>query len=106
MSELGLLGLLLRPGDAGYTWVRANWNGTVDQHPSLSARTEGTADVIASARLAREQGLPPVAVKATGAGKAKAGDSKPVNPAKDWPLERPQRTGSDQDFAATRRMRK
>ena len=71
-----LRGPLLQPGETDYDVARQVWNAMVDRRPTLIARCTGTADVIATVRFAREQGLP-VSVKGGGhsvAGKA-VGDS-------------------------------
>ncbi len=62
-----LLGQVLRRGSAGYDAARANWNGTVEQHPALIVRAEGTADVMSAVRFAEAQQLG-VALKTTGHG--------------------------------------
>lgn len=63
----GLLGEVLLPGADGYDEARKNWNGAIDQRPSLVVRAEGTSDVIDAANFARENGLG-LAVRATGHG--------------------------------------
>lgn len=72
-----LRGRLILPDDAGYDETRAVWNGRVDRRPSLIARCQGAADVMAAVNFARENDLP-VTVKAGGhhvAGKAVADHS-------------------------------
>jgi FAD/FMN-containing dehydrogenase len=54
----GLRGKLLRPGDQGYEEARRLWNGMIDKHPALIARTRGVADVIAAVNFARENNVP------------------------------------------------
>ena len=61
------------PGDAGYDGARAAWNLNAHQHPALVVVAEGTADVLAAVRLAREEGLG-VGVMATGHGVASPAD--------------------------------
>ncbi|HEV8361045.1 MAG TPA: FAD-binding oxidoreductase [Candidatus Thermoplasmatota archaeon] len=60
-----LRGDLLRPGDARYGEARTVFNAMIDRRPALIARCAGVADVTASVRFAREQGVA-VAVKAGG----------------------------------------
>jgi len=59
VSELRarLRGELLGPGDAGYEPARALWNGAIDTHPGAIARCQGSADVLAAVRYARDAGL-------------------------------------------------
>jgi FAD/FMN-containing dehydrogenase len=64
-------GEALRPGDAGYDAARTLWNAMHDRHPALIARCAGAADVVASVRFARAQGLP-LSVKGGGHGVAGA----------------------------------
>jgi len=51
------LGEIILPGDADYDRVRKVWNGAVDRRPSIIARCNGTEDVIAAIRYAREHQL-------------------------------------------------
>lgn len=53
----GLLGALLRPGDAGYEDARKIWNGMIDKRPALIACCSGVADVINSVNFARSHEL-------------------------------------------------
>jgi len=69
--QSGLRGAVLQPGDGGYDAARALWNAMIDRRPALIARCAGAADVIASIRFAREQGLP-LTVKGGGHGVAGA----------------------------------
>src|ERR687895_1022387 len=52
-----LRGELVCPGDGTYEQHRRIWNGSIDRYPALIARCAGVADVIASVRFARKQGL-------------------------------------------------
>src|SRR5918999_5482873 len=52
-----LRGELVCPGDSTYAQHRRIWNGSIDRYPALIARCAGVADVIASVRFARKQGL-------------------------------------------------
>src|SRR5271169_4554589 len=52
-----LRGPLLGPGQGGYDEARKVWNGMIDRHPALIARSAGVADVIAAVRFARTHGL-------------------------------------------------
>ena len=65
----GLRGELLQPGGSGYDRARQMYNAMVDRHPALIARVAGVADIVASLRFAREQGLS-VSVKGGGHGVA------------------------------------
>ncbi len=53
----GLRGQLIRPGDDAYDQARSVWNAMIDKRPRLIVRCAGVADVLASVRFAREQGL-------------------------------------------------
>jgi FAD/FMN-containing dehydrogenase len=53
----GFRGRQIAADDAEYDTARALWNGGIDRHPRLIARCDGTADVIAAVRFAREQDL-------------------------------------------------
>jgi FAD/FMN-containing dehydrogenase len=53
-----LRGDLLCPGDGGYDAARVVWNGMIDRRPTLIARCQGAADVVASVNFARDHGLP------------------------------------------------
>jgi FAD/FMN-containing dehydrogenase len=50
-------GHVLEPGDPGYDTARRVDNAMIDRRPALIARCAGVADVLASARFAREQDL-------------------------------------------------
>jgi FAD/FMN-containing dehydrogenase len=50
-------GAVVRPGDPSYDEARAVWNGVIDRYPALVVRCRGAADVLASVRFARENGL-------------------------------------------------
>jgi FAD/FMN-containing dehydrogenase len=63
-------GELLTPDSPGYDNARKIWNGHVDRRPTLIARCQGVADVIAAVRYARTVDLP-IAVR--GGGHAIAG---------------------------------
>lgn len=51
-------GRLLRDGDPGFEEARHVWNGMIDRRPQLIVQCTGTADVVATVRFAREQGIP------------------------------------------------
>ena len=68
----GIRGDVLTGTDSNYDDVRAIWNAMIDNKPGLIARCTGTADVAASVRWAREQG---VLVSVRGAGHNIAGKS-------------------------------
>ena len=53
----GFRGVLVAPDQPGYGDARAVWNGTVDRRPRLIARCNGTADVAAAVRFARDRDL-------------------------------------------------
>lgn len=53
----GFGGEVIRPGEPKYDAARAVWNGLVDRRPGLVVRPNGTADVVAALRFAREQDL-------------------------------------------------
>src|SRR5918998_5305231 len=53
-----LRGELLRPEDEGYETARAVFNGMIDRHPALIARSAGVADVIRGVDFARTHNLP------------------------------------------------
>jgi FAD binding domain/Berberine and berberine like len=55
--EGSLGGQLIRPADGAYDDQRKIWNGSIDRQPALIARCAGVADVIATVRFSREQGL-------------------------------------------------
>ncbi|MEP7326439.1 MAG: FAD-binding oxidoreductase [Gemmatimonadota bacterium] len=55
--KLRLRGPLLVPGDAGFEESRTVWNSMIDRKPALVLRCQGTADVIAGVRFAREHQL-------------------------------------------------
>src|SRR5262245_16587455 len=50
-------GSVIGPDDDAYDDVRAVWNATVDRRPRLIARCNGTTDVAAAVRFAREHDL-------------------------------------------------
>ena len=52
-----LRGTLHTPGAPGYDESRTLWNGMIDRRPALVARCEGTSDVVACVRFAREHGI-------------------------------------------------
>ena len=52
-----LRGQLLLPTDSGYDDARRIHNGSIDRRPAAIARCAGTADVVASVRIAREHDL-------------------------------------------------
>jgi FAD/FMN-containing dehydrogenase len=52
-----LAGSVLAPSDAGYDAARRVHNGLIDRHPGVVVRSQGTADVQAAVRFARERGL-------------------------------------------------
>jgi FAD/FMN-containing dehydrogenase len=54
----GFEGEQLRPGDRLYDATRRVFNAMIDRCPALIARPNGTADVAAAVRHAREHGLP------------------------------------------------
>jgi FAD/FMN-containing dehydrogenase len=56
LQEL-MRGEVLDPGDEGYEAARALWNGAIDKRPGAIARCQGTADVLAAVRYARDAGL-------------------------------------------------
>jgi hypothetical protein len=53
----GFRGQLIAADDADYDTARAVWNGAVDRRPQLIARCNGTADVAAAVRFARDHDL-------------------------------------------------
>jgi hypothetical protein len=61
----GFGGEVIRPGEPKYDAARAVWNGLVDRRPGLVVLPNGTADVVAALRFAREQDLQ-VAVRGGG----------------------------------------
>src|SRR5215211_4290670 len=52
-----LTGALLEPHNAGYGEARAIWNGMIEKRPAAIVMAETDADVAASVRFARENGL-------------------------------------------------
>src|SRR5438045_2219503 len=52
-----LRGELIRQGDAGYDAARKVYNGMIDKHPALIARSADVADVITAVNFAREHRL-------------------------------------------------
>jgi hypothetical protein len=65
----GLQGTAYVPGEEGYDEARMAWNLNAHQHPALVVLAAGAADVIATVRLARDEGLG-VGVMVTGHGVA------------------------------------
>ena len=53
----GLQGQVILPNHDEYDQARRVWNGSIDRYPALVVRAAGVADVVASVRFAREQGL-------------------------------------------------
>lgn len=53
----GLRGQALRPDDTDYESSCRHWSGRIFKRPGLIVRCAGTADVIATVRFARDQGL-------------------------------------------------
>jgi FAD/FMN-containing dehydrogenase len=53
----GFRGELLSPQDPGYEDARRVWNGSIDRFPALIARCAGVADIIASVKFAKDNGL-------------------------------------------------
>lgn len=53
----GFGGEVIRPGEPKYDAARTVWNGLVDRRPGLVVLPNGTADVVAALRFAREQEL-------------------------------------------------
>lgn len=53
-----LRGSIVLPTDQAYDETRAIWNAMIDRRPALIVRCLGIADIIASVKFAREQGLP------------------------------------------------
>ncbi|MDX5419976.1 MAG: FAD-binding oxidoreductase [Hymenobacteraceae bacterium] len=52
-----LLGRLIQPNDKDYEEVRKVYNAMIDKHPSLIARCEDVADVVAAVNYARENNM-------------------------------------------------
>ena len=52
-----LAGEVVTPGDGAFEEVRRVHNGMIDRRPALVVRCQGTADVQAAVRFARERGL-------------------------------------------------
>lgn len=67
-----LHGDLIRPTDGAYDSARKIWNGLIDKRPSLIARCDGAADVVAAVNFARENKL---IVAVRGGGHSVAGKS-------------------------------
>jgi hypothetical protein len=63
--ERSLRGELIRPESPSYDEQRRIWNGSIDRHPALIARSTGVADVIAAVKFGRRAGLD-VAVRGGG----------------------------------------
>jgi FAD/FMN-containing dehydrogenase len=57
LSSEGLLGELLRPGDAGYEEARRVHNGLIDKRPLLIARCQTVPEVVAAVDFGRLNGL-------------------------------------------------
>src|SRR5687767_15289581 len=53
----GFRGRLISADAADYDIARAVWNGAIDRRPRLIARCNGTADVVAAVRFARDHDL-------------------------------------------------
>ena len=53
----GFRGELLRPQDPGYEDARKVWNGSINRLPALIARCAGVADIIATVKFAKDNGL-------------------------------------------------
>ncbi|MFD5557564.1 FAD-binding oxidoreductase [Streptomyces sp. NPDC127068] len=62
-------GTVITPDDQGYDEARALYNGMIDRRPAVIAQCDGTADVAAAVRTAREADLP-IAVRGGGHGVA------------------------------------
>jgi FAD/FMN-containing dehydrogenase len=56
---------LIEPDNEAYDEARRVWNGMIDRRPALIVRCQGTSDVLAALRFARENELP-VAVRGGG----------------------------------------
>ncbi len=54
----GFSGTALYPGDEGYDEARSVFNGMIDRRPTVMARCESVADVVAIVNLARQSDLP------------------------------------------------
>jgi FAD/FMN-containing dehydrogenase len=50
-------GDVLRPGDDGYDAALTVWNAMIDRYPQAIVRPRGTADVITTVNVAREEDL-------------------------------------------------
>ena len=50
-------GEVILPGEPGYDAARAVWNGMVDRRPAIVVRPEGSSDVAAAVRFARDRDL-------------------------------------------------
>ncbi len=70
---MSLLGQAIAPGDPRYDEMRAAWNLTVDQHPTLIVVAQSAADIAEAVHFARAANLP-VAVQATGHGVIRPAD--------------------------------
>jgi hypothetical protein len=60
-----LRGEVVAPGDPSYDQARAVYNAMIDKRPALVARCHDAADVVASVRFGRDQGLD-IAVRSGG----------------------------------------
>jgi len=58
-------GLIIEPGQPGYTDAITLWNGMIDERPSLVAQPTGVSDVMQLVTFARQQGLE-IAIKGGG----------------------------------------
>lgn len=74
LAELrGMLrGTVLQPSEPGYEDARRVWNGMTDKRPGLIVQCQGTADVVAAVKFARESDL---LVAVRGGGHSIAGHS-------------------------------
>ncbi|HUD72750.1 MAG TPA: FAD-binding oxidoreductase [Dongiaceae bacterium] len=53
----GFGGEVITPADASYHDARTIWNGMIDKHPAVIARSKTSADVARAVNFARERGL-------------------------------------------------
>ena len=56
--QAGVRGRIVGRDDADYDEARQIWNGSIDKRPALIARCAGVADVLATVKWARENGVP------------------------------------------------
>jgi FAD/FMN-containing dehydrogenase len=54
---MGVRGVVVQPGEAGYDDSRAIWNGLIDRRPALIVRCTGAADVVDAVNFARDHDL-------------------------------------------------